>query len=233
MSYSKTLTLTGNGALDRPVDWNDADNLIQCWGAGGSGGTLADIDGSNGTLGVPGAGGDYAAVANVSLPASVNYSVGQPLAASPAPGAPKTAATRPGAGEDSWLSNSIEGFVTVRAAGGNSPSQSVGDVVHHGGKGTSNVFKGGGGAGGPHGDGQANGAGQTGGQADGGSGGAGGGLNQAGADHPNGGGGSGPGDDGTPLYGGFPGGGSGPTTNSADDISLGAPGTIILSWNPA
>src|SRR6185437_7750355 len=71
-----TVILTAVGGVfdwEVPATWNDADNIIECIGAGGGG---EEGDGGNGGQG--GGGGAYAAAVNVSLtPASlVPYRVG-------------------------------------------------------------------------------------------------------------------------------------------------------------
>lgn len=223
MSYSQTVTLLDSGSWDRPATWNAADCKIECWGAGGSGGLLTDDRGTSGILGVPGAGGDYASISNVELPAAVNYSAGQPV---------ESDGQQPGPGGDSYVSAPNDG-VFVLARGGNSltPS-SVGSTVYLGGQVTENLAVGGGGAAGPHGNGAAA-ATETGGAGDNGSGGAGGAIDANGADNANGGGGSGLSDDTPAVYGGFPGGGSGVTTGVPMGPSIGGAGKIVLSWNPA
>lgn len=227
MTYSQTMTLTGDGSLDRPPTWNPLDCQIQCWGAGGSGGKIYNDRGTNGIIGVQGAGGSYAEITNIELPAAVNFSVGQPKEA-------VVSAGEPGPGGDSWVSAPNDG-VFVLARGGNSPtSSSIGGLIYEAVAESDNFAEvGGGGASGPGGPG-AKSTSQTGGAANGGA--TAGGANETnGADNANGGSGSGASAIGNPIYGGFPGGGSAASTeNGGDtDISVGGAGKIVLSWNPA
>ncbi len=62
---------TGNQTWTVPVDWNSANNTIECIGAGGDGGVQAGSGGGGG-------GGAYAKVFNLSLTpgATITYSVG-------------------------------------------------------------------------------------------------------------------------------------------------------------
>lgn len=231
MPYSQTVTLTDDGSFDRPINWNDADNVIEVWGAGGTAGIVTDYDGDDGTAGVPGAGGDYASITNIILPPAVNYNAGQPV---------QPVGQAPGRGEDSYVSNPNEG-VFVLARGGNSltPS-SIGAVTFAGGQATTNASWGGGGAAGPHGDGGQKGSPTTkGGTGDNGSGGLGGVENANGVSNANGGGGSGRGteDDATAIrVGGFPGGGTGMWIGDPDHEfagSVAGAGQVRISWNPA
>lgn len=226
MTYSQTMTLTGEGSLDRPDTWNPEDSRIECWGAGGSGGKLFDDRGTSGKLGVQGAGGSYARIDNVELPAAVNYRAGVAVEAL------ANAAGAPGPGQDSYVSAPSDG-VFVLARGGNSPTPtSIGDLVHEAVTETQAFPEvGGGGASGPGGPGGKS-TNQTGGAANAGD--TAGGANETnGADDPNGGSGSGASAIGNPIYGGFPGGGSAATTNDPSDVSIGGGGKIVLSWNPA
>jgi hypothetical protein len=62
----KTVTLTGNGTWDLPTDWNDANNIIEVYGAGGAGAT----SGSTSFSGGGGGGGGYTKGTNIPLKAS-------------------------------------------------------------------------------------------------------------------------------------------------------------------
>jgi hypothetical protein len=62
----KTVTLTGNETWDLPTDWNDADNIIEVYGAGGNGAT----SGSTSFSGGGGGGGGYTKGTNIPLKAS-------------------------------------------------------------------------------------------------------------------------------------------------------------------
>lgn len=116
---SKTIYLTAGTTWMVPSDWNDSDNLIECWGAGGGGST----DGAGG-------GGAYASISNQSFTADsiVTYSIG-------------AGGTSGYAGGDTTFSTSMiakggNGWNSIPAGQGGLASASIGSVRYSGGDGS-------------------------------------------------------------------------------------------------
>jgi hypothetical protein len=131
-----------SGTLDRPATWNNADNTIECIGAGGGGRRTG------------GGGGAYSKVTNATLDATELYQAGTG-------GGPATS------GGDSFIGAATLAASLVGAEGGKTgvgptsngiggqAANGVGDVKYSGGDGRvgDNGAGGGGAAAGPHGDG--------------------------------------------------------------------------------
>jgi hypothetical protein len=179
---TNTVILTTTGAVlswQVPDSWNDADNSIECLGAGGAGVDGAPGDGGFG--GKAGGGGAYAGIFNVALSASPMPSIAYRVGAA-VPG---------GNGEDTWFGDTTFAGALVGARGGQAGSgrtgngqggqaaSSIGPLKFSGGDGGNGGVSGGGGGGagaaaGPHGAGGNGGAGQSGNANNGGGGGGGG-----------------------------------------------------------
>lgn len=158
-----TIVLTSGSSWTVPADWDNAQNTIECIGAGGTGGVFTEVAAPGG------AGGAYARITNLALTpgATVQFHIGQPGSA---------AAT-----VDTWFNGASVAAASVGAKGAigsarGLASASIGTLKRSGGAAGTSVFNhqgGGGGAGGPSGDGASGGSASTqygagGGAADGG-----------------------------------------------------------------
>ena len=212
------IVLTSSGTFTRPVDWNPFDNTIEGIGSGKNGSTGTSTFGGGGA-----AGGCYAKISNVDLPASVNIQVGTPAALDTVFGALLTAK-----GGQSTTLGCVGQLIFAGGAGAPGVSNSAGS---YGG--------GGGGAAGPSGAGLPASA-YNGGRGDAGAGGAGG-VSAPGApgdEWPGLAGAGGGGGDGgavTGFAGGLYGGGGaggGCANAAAHGGGAGGPGVIVISYTP-
>ncbi len=250
-----TIILTSGTTWATPGDWNNANNSIECWGAG-AGGSSANLDSTAGA----GGGGGWAKVVNQTSSGTKNIQIG-------AAGTGETGGAIATDGTDTWWSssatvNGVGGKKAIGTAGGAGGSGNTGSSTANGGAGgnpgVAATGNGGGGAAGPNGGGQIGGngtasadfpgaSGGTGNNGLGGAGGTGGTSaptngSAGGANADGGGGGGGGGDKSSPPSGGnggaggLPGGGGG----GGDGFSVsntsggnGGGGQIRIIYTPA
>ncbi len=229
--------LTASGTYNKPADWNNSSNSIECLGAGAGGGS------SNCAVHkLGGAGGGYGKQNNVTILATNVYAIGAGGVGATTPNV-CSLSTEPTAGGNTTFTNS-----TAIGNGGNFAvgGTGVGDVTHTGGSAgaPAGFNSGGGGAAGSSGDGSnspatSGGAGGAGGTPNGGTAGtSGGGAGGAGTTwdgtHGTGGGGGGKTGSGNGGAGGLYGAGGGASACGATGNVGGAgkAGLIIVTYTP-
>ncbi len=233
-----TIILTSGSTWDTPADWDNANNTIECWGAGGSPANTSNKGG--------GGGSGYSFQANVTITGTITIQVG-------------TAATGQ-AGGATWFNGATLAASSCGANGGSAPAGvlaggaggsvtgAIGSTKIAGEAGTSGTSSGagggGGGAAGPLGTGTggsnaALNTGGTGGTGNNGSGGAGGtgGLTTVDgtpgiSNTEGGGGGGGGGHAANGALGGTPGGGGGGEGALGTSAGLGGTGQIRIIYTP-
>lgn len=167
------LTATTSSTYNKPADWSDTSNKVECIGGGGSGGATNRNTNTN-ALGTGGGGGGYGIYTNLSLSGNATYQCGT--------GGNTVTRTTAGVtngnnGADTWFGVSATDYAsasvgaTLGSAGAASNSASANGGAGGSGKGTNNfsggrggnitggtnnrIGTGGGGAGGPSGAGNA------------------------------------------------------------------------------
>lgn len=172
------LTTTGsNQTYTKPADWNNADNTVECIGAGGSGGVGSRLGTATTALGSGGGGGGYGVYTNLTLSGNATYRCGT---GGTSVNRTTTGVTAGVAGGDTWFGVGATSYASASVGGtgggaGNGNNQATSGSATGGtagaGKGTANAAggaggditvtntnrygSGGGGAGGPNGAGNA------------------------------------------------------------------------------